>query len=535
MKAATRLAVLAIGVCIAAGALAQGYPSKPVRVIVPFPKDGGVDFIARPLSQKLSELWGQPVVVENHAGGGGIRGTEMAAKSPPDGYTLLVHSYVYTWSPAFNTNLPYDALRDFVDISPLVSSPYVLVVGASAGVNTVSELIAAAKAKPGRVSSGFAFGVGSASHITGEKFRLATGIELVHVPMKDTRETILETLAGRITFSFQPLAAVDSLVRQGRLLALGVSSARRSSLLPDVPTLAEAGVAGFDATAWYGVWAPSGTPADVVDRLAKDFARALAAPDVRGLLAKAGLEPMSMTTAEFARFVRSEIESTAQIVKALGITPQVGPTGAPAVGLPAGGARPVWQQEMDRARRQAAAGNAYVLRGPSIGVLTMYNNPGPFCYMYRIPGDWVEAGEPALYRSKDYRAFAGVLFLLARSLADMDGATLVERARTSATRTHEKALGKPLTGVEWVPFESARPGTWKWTVAPVTQGQITTVFPTKIIVDLGPEAVVQITVGGTPDDDGLARRIIESLKTTSDPQCYLAVLERELKSTYGDR
>jgi len=526
----------AVGVCAAASAFAQGYPAQPVRVIVPFAKGGGVDVIARLVSQKLSELWGQRVTVESHPGAGTILGVGVAAKSPPDGYTLLVNNSIQTMYAARFTNLTYDPVKDFVPVAPLVRQPYVLVVGKPAGVNTVAELIAAVKAKPGELKfGGFA---GSQSHLGAEKFNLAVDIKAVHVPAPLTPtgrdEMIADTIAGRVTYLLLPAFSTPQL-RDGRLIALAVTSARRSSLLPEIPTVAEAGPAGFEYTEWYGMWAPAGTPAHIVDKIGKDVARALTAPDLRAKLAQVtGMEPMSMAPAEFARFVASESESAAYLIKVVGITPEVALTGAPATGPPTGGPRPAWQQNMDEARRVAATGNAFVLRGSS-GVLTMYNNPRPFCYMYMIPGDWVEAEETGLYRSKEGPARAGVAVLLPRHLEKVEGKTLVERARNDITQVYEKARGRPLAGVKVAPFESARTGTWKWTAAPATQGHLTEIFPSKIIVDLSPNAIVQITVGQTPDDDGLARRIIESLKTTSDPQCYWADLERELRSGFGDR
>jgi len=211
----------------------------------------------------------------------------------------------------------------------------------------------------------------------------------------------------------------------------------------------------------------------------------------------------------------------------------VGQAGAQAVEPPATTQRLAWQQQMDQARRHAAAGSNYVLVLPS-GVFVFYNNPRPFCYTYMIPGAWVGAGENA-YRSKDGRAFAGVSFGLPRDLDGLEGATLVERARTFVTRQYEQALRQRLAGVELVAFESARPGTWKWTAAPVTRGDHQIRSPTKIIVDLSPDGVVLITVAGTPDDDGVARGIIQHLRTTSDAECYWPVLERMLKSMLGER
>jgi tripartite-type tricarboxylate transporter receptor subunit TctC len=311
-----------------ASAFAQGYPNKPVRVIVPFPERGGTDVIARPLSQKLTELWGQQVSVENHPGesASGRVGVGLAAKSPPDGYTLLVNSSLQVMSHARFTNLAYDPAKDFVPVAPLAGTPFVLVVGKPAGINTVAELIAAVKAKPGefKFSGGYA---GTRAHLGAEKFNLEANIQAVHVPAPLTpsgsREMIAETIAGRITY--MPLFGGPGILpplREGKLIALAVTSARRSSLLPEIPTVAEAGLAGFNYTEWQGMWAPAGTPADIVDKIGKDVARALAAPDLRALLMKmTGSEPMSMAPAEFARFVANESESAARIVKTVGIKP----------------------------------------------------------------------------------------------------------------------------------------------------------------------------------------------------------------------
>jgi len=321
MRIARNLAAFAIGLCVAASTFAQGYPSKPVRVIVPFSAGSGVDIVARMVSQKLTEFWDQPVVVENHIGVGGTVGAGMVAKSPPDGYTLLVNSTAHAVNVALYSKLPYDPLKDFVDISPLVAQPYVLVVGTSAGVKTVSDLIAVAKVKPGQLKFGSA-GAGSGTHMVAEKFRLAAGIDVVHLPNKGGPEANADATAGRVTYWFPPIALALPQVREGRLLALGLSSARRSSLLPDVPTIAETGLGGFEDTIWYGMWAPAATSTEVVNKLSKDVARALATPDVRDRLTKLGAEPMNMTPAEFARFVRSEIDGAVRVVKAAGITPQ---------------------------------------------------------------------------------------------------------------------------------------------------------------------------------------------------------------------
>lgn len=321
---AMRIVRVLAALIVALGAgdtLAQGYPSKPVRVIVPFTPGSGIDVFTRPIAHKLAELWGQPVLVENRTGAGGTVGTGLVAKSAPDGYTLLVNSVAFVQSPALYANLPYDIQKDFVGISPLVASPYVLVVGPAAGVRTVAELVAAAKAKPGQLNFA-STGIGTGTHLVAEKFKHAAGIDVVHVPYKGGPEANLDTMTGRVTYWFPPPGIALAHIREGKLLALGVTSARRSSLLPDVPTIAEAGVSGFEDKIWYGMWAPGGTPADLVEKLSKDLARALAAPDLRERLAKLGAEPMTMTPAEFARFVRTEIDDSARIIKTAGIKPQ---------------------------------------------------------------------------------------------------------------------------------------------------------------------------------------------------------------------
>jgi tripartite-type tricarboxylate transporter receptor subunit TctC len=321
MKLIKILSAFGIGMGVVMGASAEAYPGKPVRVIVPFTAGSATDIVARTVAQKLSELWGQTVVVDNRTGAGGTVGTGLAAKSQPNGYTLLLHSAAYAASPAVYSKLPYDTLKDFVEISALVSQPYVLTVGSSAGMKTVSGLIAAAKAKPLQINFGSA-GSGSGTHLVAEKFRLSAGIEVVHVPYKGGPEATLDTITGRVTYWFPPVSLALPYIRDGKLLALGVSSAKRATLLPDVPTIAEAGVGGFEDSIWWGIWAPAGIPVAVVSSVERDIGRAIAAADVRDRLTRLGAEPMGMTRAEFTRFVRSEIESAARVTKAAGIKPQ---------------------------------------------------------------------------------------------------------------------------------------------------------------------------------------------------------------------
>ena len=300
------------------------YPTKPVRLIEPFGAGGGPDLVSRALAQKLTELWGQPVTVENVPGAGATAGPAQAAKSPADGYTLLVNTSAQAYSAALLKNLPYDPLKDFIPVAPLTSQPYVLVTGKLSGITTVGELVAAAKAKPGLLKFGSS-GVGTASHLGIEKFNLAAGIKAVHVPARlgdAIADTIANTVAGRTDYLLAPIQVAEVDIRAGRLRPLGVSTMKRSSLLPEVPTIAEAGVAGFDYRIWYGVWTPAGTRARVVDKLAKDIARALATPDLREWLAKHGADPMRMSQPEFARLVLSESESAMRIIEAAGIKPQ---------------------------------------------------------------------------------------------------------------------------------------------------------------------------------------------------------------------
>ena len=300
------------------------YPTKLVRMIEPFGPGSGPQVIAAAVSRRLAELWGQPVTVENHPGAGSTAAPAMVATSPADGYTLLVHTNAHAYSAALVANLPYDPVADFVAVAALTTQSYVLVAGESAAVATVGELIAVAKAKPGELRFA-STGVGTGTHLGVEKFNLAAGVNATHVPARGNdaiAETIAHTIAGRTDYALSPIPTTLPHIRAGRLVPLGVSSGRRSTALPDVPTVAEAGVPGFDFPIWYGIWAPGATPARVVEKLAQDIARALADPAVRASLLKHGGEPMSMTQSDFTRFVRGESESAARIITAAGIKPQ---------------------------------------------------------------------------------------------------------------------------------------------------------------------------------------------------------------------
>lgn len=314
MKLALLLAALLI-------APAHAFPDKPVRVIVAFTPGGVTDIIARTLAAKLAELWKQPVVVENRAGAGGSLAAVAVARASADGYTLLVHSSGYAVNAALNPALPYDPQRDLVAVAPLASQAMVLVVNPAAGPKSVPELIAAAKAEPGALAYGSA-GIGSGAHFSAEQFRIAAGIEVLHVPYKGGAEAINDTAAGRLAFTFNTITLALPYLRDGRLLALGVTGLQRSDLLPQVPTIAEAALPGFEFTFWNGLWAPAGTPAPLAEQIARDLGRAVSAPDVRERFARLGAEPMVMPPPEFARFVQREIDNAERIARISGIKAQ---------------------------------------------------------------------------------------------------------------------------------------------------------------------------------------------------------------------
>ena len=300
------------------------YPTQPVRLIEPFGRGSGPEVVATVVGRKLAELWGQPVTVENHPGAGGTAAPALVARSRADGYTLLVHTNAHAYSAALVRKLAYDPVTDFVPVAALTTQSYVLVAGETTGLATVGALIAAARVRPWRLRFG-STGVGTGTHLGIETFNLAAGIAATHVPARGSdaiADTIANTIAGRTDYALSPIPTTLPHIRAGRLLPLGVSGARRSSTLPDVPTVAEAGVPGFDFPIWYGIWAPRATPTRVVQTLAEDIARALSDPGVHASLVKHDGEPMSMTQPDFTRFVLRESERAARIIEAAGIKPQ---------------------------------------------------------------------------------------------------------------------------------------------------------------------------------------------------------------------
>ena len=306
---------------MAATALAQGYPNKPVKFIVPFSAGSGTDIVARTVGEFMAKGLGQPVVVENKPGAGGTIAAAGVARGEADGYTVLVPSSGHAVNPSIYPNLSYDTLRDLSGVTPLVAMPNVLVVSPSRNWKSVADLVAAAKAKPGALNYASA-GVGSATHFNAEKFRMQAGIDAVHVPFKGTPEAMSDVIGGRSDWFFAPLSSALSLIRDGRLQALAVSTPKRSSLLPEVPTTVEAGVPGSDYIFWVAMVVPSATPAAAVARLQQEAAKALAQPELIEKLAKIGAEPMLMSTSEFNTFIRAEVETAARVAKAANLKAQ---------------------------------------------------------------------------------------------------------------------------------------------------------------------------------------------------------------------
>ena len=299
-------------------ALAQAWPSKRVQVIVPFTAGSATDIMARTVARHLSEQLGQSFVVENRPGAGGTIGVGAVARAEPDGHTILVHSSSYTITPTTYPNTPYDTVRDLVGITPLALLPNVLVMSPKQDIQTVRDLVRAAKAKPGTMSYASA-GVGTATHLNGERFRLGADIDVLHVPFKGTPEALTEIIAGRVDYYFCPVNAVLPMLAEKTLLALAVGSTKRSAALPDVATTVEAGVANSDYNFWVGMFMPSKTPRDVVQRLHQETAKALASKEVRDSMAQLGAELMLKQPDEFDAYIRAEIVTNAALVNAAGI------------------------------------------------------------------------------------------------------------------------------------------------------------------------------------------------------------------------
>jgi tripartite-type tricarboxylate transporter receptor subunit TctC len=315
------LALLGLFCLASAPALAQDFPSRPVRIIVPFAAGGAVDDLARIVGAKLSAAWRQPVVVENHAGAGGNLGADLVAKAPPDGYTLLQTTNGQAISPSLYRALPFDAVRDFVPVTQLVASTLVLVASPSLPVTSTRELIALAKARPGGLNYGSS-GVGNPLHLTMEMIKAAAGIEIEPVPYRGDAQINTALMAGEVEVAVVPLATSLALIAAGKLRALGVTSAHRAAALPDVPTIAESGVAGFASTSWQGFFVPARTPRGIVDVIQRQTAQALGAADLRERLKALSYELVGSTPAEFEAYFKSELVRFADVVRQAHIPPQ---------------------------------------------------------------------------------------------------------------------------------------------------------------------------------------------------------------------
>ena len=296
-------------------ARAQDYPARPIRLIVPWPPGGGVDIAARTIGPKLSENLGQPLVIDNRAGAAGMIGTQLAARSPADGYTILLGAAgPNAILPLLAPKPPYDALKDFAEVSHFANTLYVMVVNPSLPANSIRELVALAKAKPGQLTIGSS-GTATPAHISGELFRVASGIKLVPVSYKGAAGPVLDVMGGQITMAIETISPILPHVRTGKLRALGVTSARRATQLPDVPTIAESGYPGYEVVNWYGVLAPAGTPRHVLVRLADEMTRTMKSTDIRERLVGNGLEVVDSTPAEYAAFRKRDLAMWKRMIK----------------------------------------------------------------------------------------------------------------------------------------------------------------------------------------------------------------------------
>jgi tripartite-type tricarboxylate transporter receptor subunit TctC len=318
-SAACATALLAAALLAApATALAQSFPTQPVKIVVPFPPGGTTDILARDLAHGLSEKWGVAVVVENRAGASGTIGSEHVVNAPADGHTLLLTATHHVINPSLYTALKYDTRKDFTPIAQVAAVPNVLVVHPSVPANNVQELIALAKAQPGKINFGSA-GAGGANHLSGELFKHMASVDIVHIPYKGAAPALNDLLGGHIPMMFDSLPGVIQHIKSGKLRALAVTSATRAQAAPDIPTMQEAGVKDFEATAWFGLYAPAKLPAEVTRKLSSDVREALQSPRVLAQFEKQGADPGRMSQEEFARFVGAELERWNKVITVAGI------------------------------------------------------------------------------------------------------------------------------------------------------------------------------------------------------------------------
>jgi tripartite-type tricarboxylate transporter receptor subunit TctC len=320
----TTIAALSVATMMATlpmAAHAQGaYPNKPIRVIVPFAAGSTTDIIARAIADKMGQSLGQTMVIDNRGGASGTIGQAAVATATPDGYTIMIHSSSHTVSPSTFAKLPFDTINDFVGITPISSTPNVLVMSPSKNIKTLQELLAAARAKPGSMNFASA-GQGSATHLNAEKFKLAAKIEATNIPFKGSAEAVTEVMAGRVDYYFSPIAPVIGQIRNNQLVALAVGSPKRASELPLVPTTAEAGVPGSEFNFWIGMMAPAKTPRDIINRLNDEVVKALNTPEVKERFASLGADAWTLKPEQFDAYIREEIKSNAVLVKAAGLSP----------------------------------------------------------------------------------------------------------------------------------------------------------------------------------------------------------------------
>ena len=296
------------------------YPDRPIKLVVPFPAGGATDLVARTLAQKLGDALGKPVVVENKPGAAAALGTDFVAKSPPDGYTLVLGiSSSMVVGPVY-TKVPYDPVRDFAPISIATVSPFALVVHPSVPAKSVPELIALAKAKPGELNMA-SFGSGSSSHLAGELFKAMAGVNLTHVPYKGGPPALQDLIAGRVQVMFDIISSVRAHMEGGRVRALAVTGPKRSAVAPEVPTVAES-VPGFEASAWFGILAPAGTPEPIIRRLNKEIVQIVKGPQLQELYAKQAMEPVGSTPEEFAAVIKADLAKWSKVIKDAGIQPE---------------------------------------------------------------------------------------------------------------------------------------------------------------------------------------------------------------------
>ena len=316
-----RAALLALAMGLAAAASAQTYPAKPIRFVVPFAPGGGTDIIGRIIAQQLNEELGQPVVVDNRAGAGSSLGAEIVARSPPDGYTVLFGNISLAFNQALYASLPFDAVRDFAPVTLTTVQPNIVVIFPGLPAQSVAEFAALARAKPGQITFSSA-GIGSGTHLAAELLAQSMKISLLHVPYRGTGPALTDTVGGQVQMMVSTFAPALPLVKSGRLRALGVTSAKRATTLPDVPTLMEAGVAGYDYSTWYGLLCPAGTPRATIDILHRKTLAALARDEIRRKLDAQGVDVITDTPAEFLAYLKSETDKWAKVVRAAGIPPQ---------------------------------------------------------------------------------------------------------------------------------------------------------------------------------------------------------------------